>query len=126
MLKKDGGSELWIVNNDKYCGKVLSFNAGKQFSVHYHVKKDEVFYVTKGVIKLHWMDIDEGVHAFRPTNMMLDDFEREANIETLQVGDAFHVPPLRVHYIYALEDSELHEFSTHHEDSDSYRLRRGD
>mgnify|MGYP006921281243 CR=1 FL=1 len=120
MLKKVGGSELWIVNNDKYCGKILSFDKNKCFSIHFHKVKDEVFYVQKGKIKLGWFDIS--------AKEVLTEQEAVDRLcfEYLEVGDAFHVPPYRVHYVYALEDSEVYEFSTHHEESDSYRLKKGD
>ena len=48
------------------------------------------------------------------------------NTDFLCPGDNFHVPVGRVHQIYAISDTELFEFSTHHEDSDSYRLIPGD
>lgn len=118
VVKKGWGQETWIVNNDKYCGKILTFEAGKKFSVHYHKDKDEVFFVRSGKLKLGWKDVDS---SMTPQEMMM-------NLEyiTLNAGDAFHIPTYRVHYIYAFEDSEIFEFSTHHEDSDSYRLLKGD
>lgn len=123
FVKKGWGSELWIVNNDKYCGKILSFDTGKRFSLHYHKNKDEVFYVRKGKIRLGWNDITEGIedfpHAFGQACLNL-------KYEDLQEGDAFHIPPYRIHVVYALEDSEVYEFSTHHEESDSYRIEKGD
>jgi quercetin dioxygenase-like cupin family protein len=36
-------------------------------------------------------------------------------------GDAFLIEPNTKHRFTGLEDSEIIEFSTHHEDSDSYR-----
>ena len=30
---KGWGDELWITNNDKYCGKILQFNKGSSFSM---------------------------------------------------------------------------------------------
>lgn len=41
---------------------------------------------------------------------------------TLLPGDAFYIPPGRIHQPWALEDSEIIEFSTTHFDEDSYRL----
>lgn len=44
----------------------------------------------------------------------------------LSKGDSFHVPVGTRHFLYAIEDSNIIEFSTHHEDSDSYRILKGD
>ena len=43
-------------------------------------------------------------------------------IATLERGDKFHVPVGMRHQMYALEDTELFEFSTEHFDSDSIRV----
>ena len=42
---KGWGYENWIVNNEMYCGKVLFFEAEKKCSWHYHVLKDETFFI---------------------------------------------------------------------------------
>jgi quercetin dioxygenase-like cupin family protein len=47
-------------------------------------------------------------------------------MQELSVGDIFHVPTGLRHRLLALEDSEIMEFSTHHEDSDSIRVEKGD
>ena len=44
----------------------------------------------------------------------------------LRRGDKFHVPIGLKHRMYALEDTELFEFSTEHMDSDSHRILAGD
>lgn len=124
MSKKVGGSETWIVNNDKYCGKILSFEKDKKFSIHYHKDKDEVFYVRKGKLKLGWCDIDQKTSESSPDLLTL--VMSKLQIEVLEIGDAFHIPPYRVHFALALEDSEVYEFSTHHEEADSYRILKGD
>lgn len=120
LLKKDGGSELWIQNNDKYCGKILRINKGKKFSIHFHKEKEETFFLSKGKIELRWTD------NYDPNNFNLDNFISSLTIEFLNPGDAFHLPPGRIHQIYALEDSEIIEFSTHHKDEDSFRILKGD
>ena len=38
--KKAWGKEIWMVNNDKYCGKLLCFNKKSKFSMHYHLIKE--------------------------------------------------------------------------------------
>ena len=42
FVKKGWGHELWIVNKEEYCGKLLFFNKDKCCSFHYHEDKDEV------------------------------------------------------------------------------------
>ena len=46
--KKAWGHELWIINNEKYCGKLLVFKKDKKFSMHYHLLKDEAWYISEG------------------------------------------------------------------------------
>ena len=47
-VDKGWGYEKWIVNKPEYCGKLLFFNKGKRCSWHYHILKDEVFYLLSG------------------------------------------------------------------------------
>jgi hypothetical protein len=44
----------------------------------------------------------------------------------LNRGDKFHIYRGLRHQMFALEDTELFEFSTQHFDEDSYRLSKGD
>ena len=37
-----------FVNNELYCGKLLVFKKGAKFSMHYHLIKDETWYVDEG------------------------------------------------------------------------------
>ncbi len=39
----------------------------------------------------------------------------------MKPGDALLIPPYTKHRFTGLEDSEIIEFSSHHEESDSYR-----
>jgi quercetin dioxygenase-like cupin family protein len=110
-VPKGWGFEKWIVNNDEYCGKLLYFVKGKRCSWHYHVLKDEVFYVQSGKMLVKYSDED--------------DLE-EAKEVILERGDNFHVYRGLRHQMVALEDTELFEFSTKHLDEDSYRIIKGD
>lgn len=110
-MPKGWGFERWIVNNDLYCGKLLWFNEGKCCSWHYHAIKDEVLLLNSGSIKVLYSDHDD---------------ISGAEEVILKPGDAFHVPTGLRHRMVALKDSEIYEFSTHHEDSDSIRLQQGD
>ena len=111
FVKKGWGFERWIVNNEKYCGKLLFFNKGKRCSWHYHKIKDEVFYIQSGKIRVLYSDNDD-----------ID----KAEETILNAGDNFHVYVGLRHQMIALEDTELFEFSTQHFDEDSHRIIKGD
>jgi len=109
-VPKGWGHELWVVNKPEYCGKLLFFERGKRCSWHYHEIKDETFYMQSGKIFLSYSTGDDLNIASRAV---------------LNKGDSFWVKPGLRHQIYALEDTELYEFSTQHFDSDSYRIVKG-
>lgn len=111
FVPKGWGHELWIVNKEEYCGKMMFFQRGKRCSWHYHKNKDEVFYLAKGKMVLFYSWGDD---------------KEEAEQTILLPGMKFEVPVGLRHQMYALEESHLYEFSTHHEDSDSYRVEKGD
>jgi mannose-6-phosphate isomerase len=107
---KGWGEEIWLANNDKYCGKILKINKGAKFSLHYHLQKIETFHIFKGKIWFRFMDL------------------KRADIvsQTVVEGKCIDIPIGLPHQIEALEDSIIIEVSTHHEDSDSYRIEKGD
>jgi quercetin dioxygenase-like cupin family protein len=108
-IPKGWGGEKIICNNDEYCGKILCFVKGKKCSWHYHIKKDETFYVQSGKILLKYSESDTPV------------FET-----ILNKGDSFHVYRGLRHQMIALEDTELFEFSTPDFEEDSIRVQKGD
>ena len=59
------------------------------------------------------------------TILKKDDIEKATEI-VLNRGDKFHVYRGLRHQMFALEDSDLFEFSTQHFDDDSYRVIKGD
>lgn len=97
-VPKVWGREIWIVNRS-YCGKILMLNKGFRCSMHHHKLKDETFYASKGKVLL---EIGMKKHVMLP-------------------GDSMLIKPYQKHRFTGLEDSEIIEFSTHHDDSDSYR-----
>ena len=111
FVKKGWGYELWIWNSDKYCGKILHLDSGKRFSWHYHIEKDEVFYVRSGRVRL--------LYGYNP------DIEKAVEL-ILGPDSSFHIPSRLNHQLIALEDSDVIEFSTTHRDEDSIRLIKGD
>jgi hypothetical protein len=48
FVSKRWGWELWICNNDKYCGKKIFIKKGHHLSYHKHEVKDEVLFVESG------------------------------------------------------------------------------
>jgi quercetin dioxygenase-like cupin family protein len=108
VVEKGWGRELWIHNDAQYCGKVLVLNKGKRCSLHFHVKKHETFYVSKGLVRMELVERD-GTRS---------EFE-------LRPGEALEIPPGLVHRFTGLEDSEIMEFSTEHFEEDSYRVEVG-
>lgn len=108
---KGWGYEDWIVNTEKYCGKILFFHKDKMCSWHYHKVKDETFYIQSGKVKLLY-SYDE-------------DIDKAQSI-ILEEGDSFHIPVGLIHRAIAIEDTYVYEFSTQHFDSDSYRVIKGD
>ena len=111
IYPKGWGYEKWIVNKPEYCGKLLFIEKDKKVSWHYHILKDETFYIQSGSIVLLYSEED--------------DIE-SANKTVLNKGDSFHIPRKLRHRMIALEDTELFEFSTQHFETDSYRLIKGD
>jgi mannose-6-phosphate isomerase-like protein (cupin superfamily) len=110
FVKKGWGSELIFATNDKYCGKLLKFNAGAKFSMHFHSEKDETWYVLSGQFIVRLIDTKTA-----------DVEERE-----LSPGDVWRNPPLLPHQIICLEEGTLIEVSTPDSVEDNYRVGKGD
>ena len=108
---KGWGYEKWIVNKEDYCGKLLHMIKGKKCSWHYHTLKDETFYLQEGKILLKYSEDD--------------DIEKAKEI-VLCRGDKFHIYRGLRHQMFALEDTDLFEFSTQHFEHDSNRVIQGD
>jgi mannose-6-phosphate isomerase-like protein (cupin superfamily) len=49
-----GSEEIWATN-DRYCGKLMRFNTGARFSMHFHAEKDESWYVLDGLFKVMYL-----------------------------------------------------------------------
>jgi quercetin dioxygenase-like cupin family protein len=109
IVTKGWGKEVIFVNNDEYCGKLLCFEKDKKFSMHYHIKKKETWYVSKGSFILIWVETDTGT----------------THTEYLKVGDVITNERGEPHQLIAIEDSEVFEVSTRHYDEDSFRMWKG-
>ena len=55
FVEKGWGSEFIFATNDKYCGKLLKFNTGAKFSMHFHAHKDETWYVLNGKFEVKYI-----------------------------------------------------------------------
>jgi quercetin dioxygenase-like cupin family protein len=108
-IPKGWGHEVIFENNELYCGKLLVFKKGCKFSMHYHMIKDETWYVQEGEFLYRWIDTETA----------------EVVTETFVVGDSVRQLPGQPHQLEALTDGVVFEVSTQHFDSDSYRVWKG-
>ena len=109
-LEKGWGHEMIFATNDKYCGKLMKFNTGAKFSMHFHAEKDETWFVFSGKFLVKWID-----------TVTADQHERE-----LKINDVWHNPPLFPHQVVCLEEGVLIEVSTPDSVEDNYRVGKGD
>lgn len=104
-----GSEEIWATN-DKYCGKIMRFNEGAKFSMHFHSEKDETWYVLSGKFTVRYIDT------------------KDANVyeKQLSTGDTWHNPPLLPHQLVCIEEGAIIEVSTPDSIQDNYRVAKGD
>lgn len=109
-VSKGWGAEDVFVNNEHYCGKLLKFNKGAKFSMHYHLKKKETWYVCSGTFEFLYIDTNDAT-IYR---------------ELLTSGDVITNEIGAPHQLKCIEAGTLFEVSTTHFDEDSYRVLKGD
>ena len=98
------GSECWLVNNDEYCGKILTLRKHFKCSFHHHKKKHETFIIIEGRVLLEY-DRDEQY--------------------LLQKGDAIEIPREVYHSFTGIDKiNKILEVSTRHYEDDSYRITK--
>ena len=78
--------------------------------MHYHMIKDETWYVKEGSFLYRWIDTKTA----------------EVHEENLKEGDSVRQRPGQPHQLEALEDGVIFEVSTTHYNEDSYRVWKGD
>lgn len=110
IVKKGWGSELIWATNDKYCGKLMHFNAGAKFSMHFHSVKDETWHVLSGKFKV----------------VVINTRDASRKEFTLNPNDTWHNPPLVPHQLICLEAGTIIEVSTPDSVEDNYRVEPGD
>jgi mannose-6-phosphate isomerase-like protein (cupin superfamily) len=106
-IEKSWGSETVIINNEKYCGKILQINRGKSNSLHRHKVKKETFYIQQGTILLTYVTRDGS-------------FVSSVD-QILTKGDSITIPPMTWHMIEGITKAEVFEFSTTHKEDDVER-----
>jgi quercetin dioxygenase-like cupin family protein len=109
-VEKGWGHELIFATNDKYCGKLLKFNEGTKFSMHFHSVKDETWLVLSGRFLIRWID-----------TVTANEHE-----DPLNPGDVWHNEPLKPHQVICLEAGTIVEVSTPDSVGDNYRVAKGD
>jgi mannose-6-phosphate isomerase-like protein (cupin superfamily) len=109
-VEKGWGHELIWVSNDKYCGKIMHFNKGARFSMHFHSHKEETWYVLSGQFIVEYIDTSNA---------------SQHSVE-LFAGDVWHNPPLTPHRLICVEEGDIIEVSTPDSVEDNYRVLPGD
>jgi quercetin dioxygenase-like cupin family protein len=104
-----GHENIWATNN-KYCGKLMKFNSGAKFSMHFHATKDETWYILDGKFEIEYIDT---------TNAFI-------HKEILVAGNVWHNPPLLPHRLTCIEEGTVIEVSTPDSIEDNYRVLPGD
>jgi quercetin dioxygenase-like cupin family protein len=110
FVEKGWGSENIWATNDKYCGKLLQFNQGAKFSMHFHAHKDETWYVLSGKFKV----------------LVINTANASQTEYVLGIGDVWHNPPLLPHQLICVEAGTIVEVSTPDSVEDNYRVGKGD
>lgn len=107
---KNWGYELIIDNNENYCGKILHMKTDSKFSMHFHMIKEETWFVKSGKFKFNWIDTNNATK----------------NQKILNEGDVIKIKPGTPHQLVCTEEGDIFEVSTTHFDNDSYRIEKGD
>ena len=112
--KKDHGwgFEIAWANKDKYCGKLLIFNApGAKTSMHFHKEREKSWFINAGVFQLRYIDIKTA----------------ELKQLTLKEGDTHTMHPLTPHQLIAMSpEAMIIEVSTPEVENDNYKIGPGD
>lgn len=101
------GQEIWLVNNDRYCAKILVIVPGFECSKHMHPIKKETFFILDGVLALETWDENDC-----------------RNIELLGEGESKTLEPCTYHRFSSGWDNPtmILEISSTHSDEDVVRM----
>lgn len=112
-VQKAWGQEIWLVNNERYCAKLLHINSGWQCSLHMHPIKKETFVIIDGGVNLEVAD------TVVPTDEPL-----EFDHIQLVPGDSYTLEPNTYHRFWSYTDTPavVLEISSTHSDDDVVRM----
>jgi len=114
-IDKVWGYELVLVNNDKYCTKILGIKPGFKCSLHRHISKDESFFplVGEAVVRLHV-----------PGTIDRESFDEEILLGQWSDQKSIRISPGVWHQFWSADSgyAVLLEVSTPHSDDDVERL----
>lgn len=111
IVVKGWGREVIFANEDEYCGKLLEFNQGGKFSMHFHRDKKETWYVLEGQICLKTINTKTS----------------KAGSRLLNAGDVWTNFPCEPHQVECLSNGcTIIEVSTQDSIEDNYRIAPGD
>jgi mannose-6-phosphate isomerase-like protein (cupin superfamily) len=109
LIKKNWGTEEIIVNNDKYCAKIMTLVPNGKLSLQWHKHKQETFFVLSGAL-------------------YLDRFQKDGTkvTDTLIKGELVTILPCQAHSFYNpnIYNVVFLEISTTHKDEDTYRVTK--
>jgi hypothetical protein len=133
-IDKGWGKEQWITNTHLYCQKILSMNAGKHMSIHWHKLKTEHFLlISESSVELTvYADPKTDAYILNWDNFYnglpnLPDSLEKPQTYIMKQWDSFYIPAGLRHTLRNLnKESVIIEASTQHFDDDSYRILRGD
>lgn len=110
FVQKGWGGEYIFATNDKYCGKILMFNEGSEFSMHFHQSKTESWYILDGEFEVECIDT------------------KDASIKKIKLieEDTWHNEPLLPHKLKCIQKGRIIEVSTPDSVEDNYRVLPGD
>lgn len=110
IVKKGWGSEEIWATNELYCGKLMHFNTGAKFSMHFHSVKDETWYVLSGRFEVE----------------VIDTHDASSTITELNIGDTWRNLPLEPHRLTCIAQGTIIEVSSADSVEDNYRVLPGD
>lgn len=112
LVKKGWGYESHLLNNENLCVKVMNIGYRKECSLHFHIKKEELFFIMEGIMLFDFIDTKTA----------------EIMTSKLSAGDSVYIPKGVPHRFTgaSLDGCLFLECSTHDDPEDSYRVQKGD
>lgn len=120
LVGKAWGNETIVVNRrlgkaGGYCGKRMYLLEGMRCSLHWHHRKDEVFFVESGAMLVELSEPGIG-------HLLDAGYVPKYERRILGPGDSVEVRPGTIHRFTGLAPTVFFEFSTPDDPADSFRL----